>query len=309
MIAAGRRPTLDASYCSAEGFGLVLHKSFARARHSLVIDVGRSPRTLRELSWRSVADTRGGRSGADMDGMHALSAARGALATCRRAAVFSGAGLSAESGIATFRGGDDHALWSRFNPMELASAAGFEENPERVIEWYNWRRRQLAQAQPNAAHVALAKHPQLTQITQNVDELLERAGVPRDNVLHLHGTIGKDRCNVNCGYEEAVDLAQPPPLRRCPDCLAYLRPGVVWFGETLPQHVWNEAQRICSEVDCLLVVGTSASVYPAARLIEHAAAAGAKVISVNTEPSSSFGAEHIELVGPATVLLPQILGD
>ena len=240
--------------------------------------------------------------------LHRLSSARTALAASRRSAVFSGAGLSAESGIATFRGNDSHALWSKFNPMELASVAGFEENPARVIEWYNWRRMQLAGAQPNAAHVVLAKHPELVHITQNVDDLLERAGVPANAVLHLHGTIGKDRCNAGCGYEEAVDLAHAPLLRHCPDCLAYLRPAVVWFGEALPQQGWNEAEGICSKLDCLLVVGTSATVYPAAGLIEQAAAAGSTIISINTESSgTSFGAKHFELVGPASALLPQLL--
>jgi NAD-dependent deacetylase len=237
-----------------------------------------------------------------------LAEARAALAASRSAAVFSGAGLSAESGVATFRGNDGHTLWSQFNPMELASATGFEENPQRVIEWYNWRRTQLARAQPNAAHAALAKHGRLVQITQNVDDLLERAGVAANAVLHLHGTIGKDRCNLSCGYEEAVDLEHPPPLRRCAKCgAAYLRPAVVWFGEALPQRVFGEAQRVCSEVDCLLVVGTSAVVYPAAGLIEDAAAAGSTIISINTERSGSFGAKHIELVGPASVLLPAVL--
>jgi NAD-dependent deacetylase len=238
-----------------------------------------------------------------------LTKARAALTASRRVAVFSGAGLSAESGIATFRGNDGDALWSQFNPMELASATGFEENPERVIDWYNWRRGKLAHAQPNAAHRALAKHQRLLQITQNVDDLLERAGVAANDVLHLHGTIGRDRCNASCGHEEPVDLAKALPLRPCPRCAAPLRPAVVWFGEALPQDVWNEAQHTCEQLDCLLVVGTSATVYPAASLIERAAAAGSTIISINTEPSGgSFGgAEHIELVGPASALLPPLL--
>lgn len=243
--------------------------------------------------------------------MTVLSEARAALAASRRAAVFSGAGLSAESGIPTFRGNEGHPLWSQLNPMELASAAGFEANPERVIEWYNWRRSTLAHAQPNAGHLALARHPQLVEITQNVDDLLERAGVPPSAVLHLHGTIGKDRCNGSCGYEEAIDLAQPPPLRGCPRCGARMRPAVVWFGEGLPGDIWNEARRICSALDCLLVVGTSAVVYPAASLIEIAAAAGSTIVSINTEsssdPSGTFGANHIELVGTASALLPALL--
>jgi NAD-dependent deacetylase len=236
-----------------------------------------------------------------------LSDARAVLGASRRTAVFSGAGLSAESGIATFRGNDGDALWSRFNPLEVASAAGFEEDPTRVIEWYNWRRTKLAHAQPNAAHRALANHPRLVQITQNVDDLLERAGVAAGAVLHLHGTISRDRCNAHCGHDETIDLLNPPPLRTCPRCGAYLRPAVVWFGEALPQGVWGEAQRICKGVDVLLVVGTSATVYPAASLIENAAAAGSTIVSVNTEPSGSFGAKHIELVGPASALLPELL--
>jgi NAD-dependent deacetylase len=235
-----------------------------------------------------------------------LTTARTALAASRRTAVFSGAGLSAESGIATFRG-NDNALWSQFNPMELASQSGFAANPERVIDWYNWRRSTLAHAQPNAAHFALARHPGLAQITQNVDDLLERAGVPATHVLHLHGTIGKDRCNAACGYEESVDLAHPPPLRACPRCGARMRPAVVWFGEALPQSVWSEAQRICAALDCLIVVGTSATVYPAAGLIELAAANGSKIVSINTESSGSFGADHIEVVGTASEWLPKLL--
>ena len=145
--------------------------------------------------------------------MHAdpLSAARAALAAAHTTAVFSGAGLSAESGIPTFRGKTDDALWSKFDPMELASVDGFDSNPERVIAWYHWRRGKLAHAQPNAAHVALAARPQLVEITQNVDDLLERAGVPASRIHHLHGTIGRDRCHAGCGYEEPVDLAHPLP--------------------------------------------------------------------------------------------------
>ena len=164
--------------------------------------------------------------------MTVLAEARAALAASRRTAVFSGAGLSAESGIPTFRGNEGHPLWSQFNPMELASAAGFEANPERVIEWYNWRRSTLAHARPNAAHLALARHPQLVEITQNVDNLLERAGVPPSTVLHVHGTIGKDRCNGSCGYEEAIDLEQPP--EELPRAL------VVAFGEGEPCFLVEE---------------------------------------------------------------------
>jgi NAD-dependent deacetylase len=236
-----------------------------------------------------------------------LAAARAALARSRRVAVFSGAGLSAESGIATFRGHGEDALWAQHNPMELASPEGFARDPERVIAWYNWRRGKLATARPNAAHLALAAHPELVEITQNVDDLLERAGISAARIHHLHGTIGKDRCNAACGYEETVDLASPPPLRACPRCGAPLRPAVVWFGESLPPNVWSEAQGICAKLDCLIVVGTSALVYPAASLINAAAAAGAAIVSVNTEATGSFGASHLPLVGPASEVLPELL--
>jgi NAD-dependent deacetylase len=236
-----------------------------------------------------------------------VTTARTVLANSRRTSVFSGAGLSAESGVPTFRGNDGDSLWSQFNPLELASPEGFEANPERVIAWYNWRRGRLADAAPNAAHEALAAQRALAQITQNVDDLLERAGVDEARIHHLHGTIGKDRCHGGCGYEEPVNLASPPPLRACPRCGAYLRPAVVWFGELLPQRVWNEALRVCAAVDCLLVVGTSAVVYPAASLVEVAAAAGATIVSVNTEPSGAFGAKHVELIGPASRVVPELL--
>ena len=133
------------------------------------------------------------------------------------------------------------------------------------------------------------------------------AGVSETRIHHLHGTIGKDRCNSGCGHEELVDLANPPPLRACPRCGAPLRPAVVWFGEPLPQIVWREAERTCGALDCLLVVGTSAVVYPAASLIELAATGGATIISANTEPSGSFAADHFELIGPASKVVPQLL--
>jgi len=238
-----------------------------------------------------------------------LEEARTLLVAARSVAAFSGAGLSAESGISTFRGQEPDALWSRFDPMQLASIDGFRTDPERVVAWYSWRRAKLAAAAPNAAHAALARHSQLAHVTQNVDDLLERAGVPAERIHHLHGTIGRDHCNARCGYEEAVDLANAPPLRRCPDCLEYLRPAVVWFGERLPQRTWNEADATCRRVDCLLVIGTSGTVYPAAGLVEQARRHGSKIIVINTEPSevgrdSGF---DVELIGSAGTVLPRLL--
>ena len=132
-----------------------------------------------------------------------LEQARALLEGCQRVAAFSGAGLSAESGLATFRDPDSDALWSRFDPTELASAAGFEANPQQVIDWYNWRRQRFAAVQPNAAHRALAAQPRMIQITQNVDNLLEQAGAAPNQVYHLHGSILHDRChNGGCEHNE-----------------------------------------------------------------------------------------------------------
>jgi len=237
-----------------------------------------------------------------------LRAARELLARSRAVAAFSGAGLSAESGVSTFRDPDTDALWSRFDPTELASAAGFEANPERVIDWYNWRRAQLAAVQPNAAHRALAAQPRMIQITQNVDHLLEQAGVAERQVYHLHGSILDDRChNPGCDYRERVDLETARPLRDCPRCGEPLRPAVVWFGENLPQATWMQAHQLCTTLDCLLVIGTSATVYPAAGLVELARANGGRIIVVDPNPGVASDAADIYLAGPAGDLLPLLL--
>ncbi len=234
--------------------------------------------------------------------------ARELLERSQRVAVFSGSGLSAESGLATFRNPDPDALWSRFDPTELASVGAFEAHPERVIDWYNWRRSVLAGVRPNAAHLALAAQPRMIQITQNVDNLLEQAGVAPQQVYHLHGSILHDRChNPACEYRELVQLEKPSPLRACPRCGARLRPAVVWFGEILPEQTWYQAQRLCMTLDCLLVVGTSASVYPAASLITLARRHGSRIIVVDPNPRETDGAADIHLVGMAGEILPSLL--
>lgn len=236
-----------------------------------------------------------------------LNNARQLLQNAHHIVCFSGAGLSAESGISTFRDTETDALWSRFDPMRLASPEGFADDPIRVIDWYNWRRAKLANASPNAGHLALAARPDIIQITQNVDDLLERAGVTPDNIIHLHGTIVEDRCHHACGYHERIKLASPPDLRDCPHCGAQMRPAVVWFGENLPEREWATAQRACEQADCLLVVGTSAAVYPAASLIGYAKSKGASVIVINTQPSGASSLADHELIGQAGALLPLLL--
>jgi len=223
-------------------------------------------------------------------------------------AAFSGAGLSAESGLATFRDPDRDALWSRFDPTELASLQGFEANPQRVIDWYDWRRSNYAAVEPNAAHRALAAQPRMVQITQNVDHLLEQAGVAAERILRLHGNILYDRCHdPGCDYRERVDLDQPRGLRACPRCGAYLRPAVVWFGESLPQDAWLAAERLCGELDCLLVIGTSATVYPAAGLIELARRQRSRVIVIDPNPGAASDLADIHLAAPAARILPALL--
>lgn len=237
-----------------------------------------------------------------------LAQARDLLTGCHRVAAFSGAGLSAESGLSTFRDPDPDALWSRFDPTELASVAGFEENPQRVIDWYNWRRRRYAGVRPNAVHLALATQSRMIQITQNVDHLLEQAGVLAQQVYHLHGSILHDRChNPDCGHCETVDLETAQLLRACPDCGERMRPAVVWFGENLPQATWVRAQNLCMALDCLLVIGTSATVYPAAGLITLARRHDSRVIVVDPNSGAAGDEADIHLLGSAADVLPALL--
>ena len=237
-----------------------------------------------------------------------LEAARKLLAQSRRVAAFSGAGLSAESGLSTFRDPDKDALWSRFEPTELASVEGFEANPERVIEWYRWRRTQYAAVRPNVAHRALAAQPRMLQITQNVDHLLEQAGVAESNVCHLHGSLLYDRCHSpDCDYVETVDPGEAPNLHACPRCGERMRPSVVWFGENLPQQTWMQAQRLCTALDCLLVIGTSATVYPAAGLVELARRHGSKIIVIDPNPGAAGDIADVHLQRPAGEVLPPLL--
>ena len=237
-----------------------------------------------------------------------LDQARELLSRSNRVAAFSGAGLSAESGLSTFRDPDPDALWSRFDPTELASVSGFEANPERVIDWYNWRRRRHASVRPNAAHEALASQLRMIQITQNVDHLLEQAGVAPERVYHLHGSILHDRChNPGCDHSESIELERPPAMRFCPRCGDRMRPAVVWFGENLPQATWDRAQRLCMALDCLLVIGTSATVYPAAGLIALARQHRCHVIVIDPNPGAAGNEADVYIAGSAGEVLPALL--
>ncbi len=219
---------------------------------------------------------------------------------------FSGAGLSAESGIPTFRDAGTDGFWTNYDPQQLATQEGFLADPSLVYRWYSDRRQGIAKVKPNPAHIALAQRTDIINITQNIDDLLHRAGAQQ--VIHLHGTIKTDKCNSSsCHYTEDVDVNNPPELRRCPMCGDWLRPDVVWFGEMLPMAAWAAAENAIGRCDVLLVIGTSAEVYPAAGLIQMAHSHGARIIIINTEPSAASGLADVELIGKAGEILPDLI--
>ena len=241
-----------------------------------------------------------------------LEAARRALAAARSVLALTGAGISAESGIPTFRDAQT-GLWARFDPHELASEPGFRAHPQRVWDWYAERREGMRRAEPNAAHHALAdyarRHPgRLTVVTQNVDDLHQRAGAP--DVIRLHGDLLADRWIDHCPRRPACAPAGAVPGRppRCASCGNLVRPAVVWFGEMLPEAALERAQRLAARCEVLLVVGTSGAVWPAAGLAGLARRAGGTVVIVNPEPSELDAEASLRLRGRAAQVLPRLLG-
>jgi NAD-dependent deacetylase len=240
-----------------------------------------------------------------------LKSAREALLRARSVCVLTGAGMSAESGIPTFRDAQT-GLWARFDPMQLASPEGFRADPSLVWEWYASRREGVRAVQPNAGHVALAEfakhHPGRVRIvTQNVDDLHQRAG--SEGVIRLHGDILQDLWLDRCPRDPVCDTewATPASPPRCADCGNQVRPGVVWFGEMLPVAALSAAELLAQSCDVMLVVGTSGAVYPAAGLAARARRAGAQVLIVNPEPSEIDDEAHVLLRGTAARLLPVLL--
>ena len=221
-------------------------------------------------------------------------------------AVLTGAGISAESGVPTFRGSE--GLWKDHKPEDLATPEAFLKDPRLVWEWYDWRRGLIAKAEPNPAHRALVqleiRKPRFTLITQNVDGLHDLAGSGK--ILKLHGDIWRMRC-LECGANFPNRRHPLPKLPPHCACGGMARPGVVWFGEPLPDGMMKEAEHAASEAQVFLVIGTSAVVYPAASLIPHANQAGAKVIEINTEPSALSTLADCVLQGPAGEILPRLL--
>ncbi|AVP58024.1 SIR2 family NAD-dependent protein deacylase [Pulveribacter suum] len=231
------------------------------------------------------------------------------IAQATRIAVLTGAGMSAESGVPTFRDATS-GHWAQFNPQDMASERGFRAAPARVWDWYAHRRAGVAAVQPNAGHRALAafarRHPgRLTLITQNVDGLHQRAGSA--GVLCLHGDLMLDRwldAPRACCQLHAAAPGSPP---RCAACGNLVRPGVVWFGESLPAEVLDAAQQAAQAAELMLVVGTAGAVYPAAGLAHLARQAGARVVVLNPAASELDSAAHAVLRGTAAQLLPQLL--
>jgi NAD-dependent deacetylase len=228
------------------------------------------------------------------------------LRHARHVAVLTGAGVSAESGVPTFRDAQT-GLWAQFEPSELATPGAFARRPKFVWDWYAWRRELVGQARPNPAHYALVTIerwvPDFTLITQNVDGLHAAAGSTR--IIELHGNIRRVRCSRSCGVVdnwEASSVDEPP---RCPRCAAFLRPDVVWFEEMLPPDALAEAKEAVTTCDLLLVVGTAAEVYPAAALPQQAQRAGATVVEVNAHETAISSEVDYSLRGAAGIILPQ----
>ena len=228
------------------------------------------------------------------------------LRTARSVAVLTGSGVSAESGIPTFRDALT-GLWANYRPEELATVDAFRRNPELVWRWYEWRREKVRNAAPNAAHRSLAllqdRFESFTLITQNVDGLHQQAG--SREVVELHGNIMRSKCIAeNVVRDDFEDTGRLP---RCPSCGADMRPDVVWFGEGLPQDALRHAVEAALECEVFLSIGTSAVVYPAAELPHTAREQGARVIEINLEPTPLSAAAHHCLYGKAGEILPQLL--
>jgi NAD-dependent deacetylase len=221
--------------------------------------------------------------------------------------VLTGAGISAESGVPTFRDAQT-GLWANFRPEDLATPEAFARDPRRIWEWYEWRRELVRRVEPNAGHHALVQLaslvPQLTLVTQNVDGLHQRAG--STGVIEYHGNILRDRCSAE-GMPARRSAVSVTGLPECARCGELLRPDVVWFGEAIPRQALLEADAAAARCDIFLAIGTAAVVYPAAGLAENAQRGGATVIEINTEATALTPLVDVALRGYSGAVLPQLL--
>ncbi len=227
------------------------------------------------------------------------------LASAERISALTGAGISAESGVATFRG--DDGVWQKFKPEELASMDAFMRNPELVWEWYEYRRKIVSSVKPNPGHYALAEmekaYAHFSISTQNVDGLHQQAGSM--NVYELHGNILRNRCSVCGGLIKEIPYEKGKLLPRC-DCGGMLRPDVVWFGEMLPAEVLEESFVTAAQAEVYFSIGTSAVVYPAAMLPNEAKRNGAFVVEINLEPTPLSREVDESILGKSGEILPAL---
>jgi NAD-dependent deacetylase len=226
------------------------------------------------------------------------------LRDARKIVFVTGAGISHESGIPTFRGKD--GLWRNYDAMKLATVNAFYDNPKLVWEWYNERRKNILYAEPNLGHKAifeLEKYVKVIVLTQNIDGLHQRAG--STEVLELHGSIVKIKCTV-CDFKSEIltEFTQIPPLCKCGNVL---RPDVVWFGESLPQEIWQQAVTHASKCDVMIVVGTSLAVSPANTLPIYAKQNNATLIEINPEETIMSSDMNLSIRSPSVVALPKFV--
>ena len=228
------------------------------------------------------------------------------LNTAKSILFFTGAGISAESGVETFRG--KGGLWNKMSAQELASFDGFMKNPNLVWEWYQYRRKIVRETTPNAGHKTIAnfeKHfDDVTVVTQNVDNLHKRAGSSK--ILELHGNIERNFC-IDCKtFYDIENFLEGNEVPKCEKCGGMIRPDIVWFGEMLPQSIFSEAEQKAAESDICFIVGTSAVVYPAAYIPISAKEAGATLVEINIEPTNISSQVEFSLIGKAGEVLPII---
>ncbi len=246
------------------------------------------------------------------------------LQASSRICILTGAGISAESGIPTFRD-KQSGLWEQYSAEDLASPAAFEQNPQLVWSWYQWRRQLVQEKQPNSAHHALAKWQknatvngqQITLITQNVDDLHEQAG---STATHLHGHLWRNRCSlcdrphdthsashiINNSERSNPVNSYDEHLINCVHCYGYIRPDIVWFGESLPVRSWQTAEDAAANCEVFISIGTSSSVYPAAGLAHLAKQNHAKIIEINPTPTPNTIVD-ITLASNAGLIMPLLI--
>lgn len=229
------------------------------------------------------------------------------LREAKRVTVLTGAGISAESGVPTFRGAG--GLWKQFRAVDLATPEAFAKDPRLVWEFYNWRRELIAPLGPNPGHLALAEierrlSPHFTLITQNIDGLHQKAC--SRNVIELHGNLWRLRC-TRCRAVSENKASPLPSLPECDSCGSLLRPHVVWFGESLEQQVLDRAYDATQNCDLMMVIGTSGTVQPAASMGVEAKRNGATVAEINLEPTPFSNIYSISIMGKSGEILPRLL--